>query len=230
MDLILAVFPIPAEAGAAMRARIAAGRRPFAPAPASAAGRMGERPDPDQSHSGRRRGAIAPLVVFSLAFGFAATRIAADARTRLLDGLDAVLQTLLTLVAWVLKAGPLGVAALAFVAAAQAGLGAAGALIHYVGVSSCSAWWWSPRSIPGRAGRRPVARALRQGCGSAQAVAFSTQSSIATLPALLDSARGPGRPAVRGQGRAAAGGVAVPGGQRERPAGPSPSVSPGCRA
>lgn len=195
MDLILAAFPIPTEAGEAMRARIAAdGVNPPPPLP----------PPPAEWVSGliptnpiaaAAEGAIAPLVVFSLAFGFAATRIAADARTRLLDGLDAVLQSLLTLVAWVLKAGPLGVAALAFVAAAQAGLGAAGALIHYVGVSSlfCVVVVVAlyPLAVLG-GGLSPLRFA--RAAAPAQAVAFSTQSSIATLPALLDSARALGGP------------------------------------
>ena len=186
MALILTVWPIPSQAGAAMRATIAAGGVHASPPPAAAAWVSGL--IPTNPIAAAADGAIAPLVVFSLAFGFAATRIAPPPRARLLEGLDAVLQTLLTIVDWVLKAAPLGVAALAFVAAAQTGIGAAGTLLHYVATSSlfCVALVIGiyPLAVIW-GGVSPVRFA--KAAAPAQVVAFSTQSSVASLPAMLEA-------------------------------------------
>lgn len=75
---------------------------------------------------------MAPLVVFALFFGFAASRIEASLRASLTTFFEAVVATMLVIVRWVLLAGPLGVLALGFGVGAKMGLGAAGALVHYV--------------------------------------------------------------------------------------------------
>ncbi|CAN5193167.1 dicarboxylate/amino acid:cation symporter [soil metagenome] len=193
MDLILTVFPIPQEAGAAMRARIAASGVQAPPPPPAEQWVRGV--IPTNPITAAANGAIAPLVVFSLAFGFAATRITPTPRARLLEGLDAVLQTLLTIVDWVLKAAPVGVFALAFVAAAQTGIGAAGALVHYVATSSlfCVVLIIALYPLAALGGGLSPIRFARA-AAPAQAVAFSTQSSIATLPAMLKAAKTLGGP------------------------------------
>ena len=187
MALILTAWPIPSQAGAAMRATIAAGgvQAPLPPAAAEWVSGL----IPTNPIAAAANGAIAPLVVFSLAFGFAATRIATPLRVRLLEGLDAVLQTLLTIVDWVLKAAPLGVAALAFLAAAETGLGAAGTLLHYVATSSLFCIVLVVGIYPLAVvwgGVSPIRFA--KAAAPAQVVALSTQSSVATLPAMLEAA------------------------------------------
>ena len=75
---------------------------------------------------------MVPLVVFALLFGFAATRLRDDMRDRLVGFFEALAEAMLVLVHWVLLVGPVGVFALAFALGVRVGLGAAGALLHYV--------------------------------------------------------------------------------------------------
>jgi Na+/H+-dicarboxylate symporter len=130
--------------------------------------------------------AVAPLVVFALFFGFAARRIDAPLRLSLLTPLQAIVDTMLVIVGWILWIGPLGVGALAIGVGAQLGAGAFAALLYYVTLASgaCIAILilaYPLATIFGRISPLAFARA----CLPAQAVAFSTQSSLATLPAII---------------------------------------------
>lgn len=131
-------------------------------------------------------GAMVPLVVFALLFGFATTQIEAVRRTALLTVFHAISDALLVIVGWVLWLAPIGVFALALVAASNAGLAAAGTLAHYVLsiVAVCVAVTllvYPVTMIAGRIGLRRFARAALP----AQAIALSTQSSVASLPAMI---------------------------------------------
>jgi Na+/H+-dicarboxylate symporter len=133
--------------------------------------------------------AIAPLVVFALLFGFAARRIAAPLRTSLVAVLEAMVQTMLVIVRWVLLLGPLGVGALAIVVGVQLGAGAFGVLFHYVLLvaSVCltvTLLAYPVAAVFGRISPLKLARASLP----AQAVALSTQSSLASLPAMVEAA------------------------------------------
>jgi Na+/H+-dicarboxylate symporter len=133
--------------------------------------------------------AIAPLVVFALLFGFAARRIAASLRESLVSVLEAMVQTMLVIVRWVLLLGPLGVGALALVVGVQLGAGALGVLLHYVLLVSCVCLTIAILAYPvgavlGRISPVRLVRALLP----AQAVALSTQSSLASLPAMIEAA------------------------------------------
>jgi Na+/H+-dicarboxylate symporter len=133
--------------------------------------------------------AIAPLVVFGLLFGFAATRIEPDLKDRIVGAFGAIAQTMLVLVKGVIWLAPFGVFALALVVGARVGLGAAGVLVQYVVIVSVvqviAVLLLYPLAILG--GRVGAGRFLRAGA-PAQAVALSTQSSLATLPAMLTAA------------------------------------------
>lgn len=133
---------------------------------------------------------ILPLVVFACFFGFAATRLRDDLRKPLVTIFRAIEETMIVIVRWVLVAAPVGVFALSLGVGARAGFGAAGVLVHYVAVVSLvtigitvvayilAATW----------GREPLLRFARISA-PAGVVAFSTQSSLATLPAMLEIAR-----------------------------------------
>ena len=113
----------------------------------------------------------------------------AEPRQRLVGFFQAVADTMLVMIGWVLWIGPIGVFALAYVVGARAGSEAFGALIHYVLIVSAvgivvwlAAWplaWIGAQISPLR-----FTRAI----APSQAVAFSTQSSLATLPAMLRAA------------------------------------------
>lgn len=136
-------------------------------------------------------GAMLPLIVFSLAFGAAITRIAVNRRAVLLDTLRGLEQASLTLVGWVLALAPIGVFALAVGLGAKLGIGAAGALAGYIvlvcGVSVLFsvAVLYPAAVVFGKVSLSRFARAALP----PQAVAFSSRSSLASLPALLEAAR-----------------------------------------
>jgi Na+/H+-dicarboxylate symporter len=137
---------------------------------------------------------MAPLVVFALLFGLAVTRIRADLRTGLVSVFQAVMDTMLVLVQWVLFIAPIGVFALALIVGAKAGFGAAGALGHYILILSgvCIAVGLLSYLLAVAAGVPLLAFA--RAAAPAQAVAFSTQSSIASLPAMIAGTRQLGAP------------------------------------
>ena len=76
--------------------------------------------------------AILPLILFTLVFAFALTRLPAEPRARLVGFFQAVADTMLVVIGWVLWIAPIGVFALAYVVGARAGGAAFGALLHYV--------------------------------------------------------------------------------------------------
>ncbi len=136
-------------------------------------------------------GAMLPLILFSLVFGMAITRLQGEGREVLQGFFRAVAGAALTLVRWVLAVAPIGVFALAVPLAARLGLAAAGALAGYIAVTAgiCVAFLllvlYPATAVLGRVSIREFARATFP----AQAVAFSARSSLASLPAMMEGAR-----------------------------------------
>ena len=133
---------------------------------------------------------VLAVVVFALAFGFAATRIKADLRRPLAGFFEAVAETLVVIVHWVLLAAPFGVFALALGVGLRAGLGVAGTLAHYVAIVCLSQIGlilliYVVATVWGRISLARFARAV----APAQVVAVSTQSSLASLPVMIERAR-----------------------------------------
>lgn len=135
-------------------------------------------------------GAMLPIVLFAVVFGFAATRIAGEARERICGLFDAMVQVMLVIVHWVLLLAPIGVFALALLVTARAGASVVGGLAHYVViisilcVSNIAAMyaiiaWFSRVSV----------KSFAKAAWPAQAIAFSTQSSLASLPAMVEGSR-----------------------------------------
>ncbi|MBW3618456.1 MAG: dicarboxylate/amino acid:cation symporter, partial [Proteobacteria bacterium] len=184
--LLLQLWPVPAEAGAALRAGLAPGTA--APEIASA-GEFLRSFIPANPVQAAAETAVAPLVVFGLLFGFAATRIEPDLRDRITGAFRAIGQAMLVLVGGVLWLAPFGVFALALVVGARVGIGAAGVLVQYVvivsAVMTAATLLLYPLAVV--FGRVGLLSFLRAGA-PAQAVALSTQSSLATLPAMLTAA------------------------------------------
>jgi proton glutamate symport protein len=136
-------------------------------------------------------GAMLPLILFSLAFAFALTRVQTASREAVVNVFDAIATAMLTLVGWVLKFAPIGVFALAVPLAARMGLAAAGALIYYVALLSIiSAAFIVVVLYPGTVllARVPLARFLRASA-PATIVALTSRSSLAALPAAIEGAR-----------------------------------------
>lgn len=182
---ILRVFPIPIEAATALRAGL--GEHPAVPG-LPPIGDWLRGFVPVNPVGAAANGAIVPLVVFALVFGLAVTRIEAKSRASLLALLDAVVAAMLVIVRWVLWAAPAGVLALSLQVGATAGVGAAGALAHYVLVISavCVMVTVAVYPLVTLTTRIPLVHFARA-VAPAQLVAFSTQSSIASLPAMVDA-------------------------------------------
>ena len=135
-------------------------------------------------------GAMLPLIIFSLAFGIALTRIEVQRRAAVVRVLEGILDTSITLVHWVLQLAPIGVFALAVPLAARLGISAAGALATYIGVVSVLSTLligllYPVAVIGGRVKLGTFARAILP----AQAMAFSGRSSLASLPAMITATR-----------------------------------------
>jgi len=135
-------------------------------------------------------GALLPLVVFTLVFAFALTRLDVARRHPVVQLFQAVADAMLVVVRWVLVLAPVGIFALASGLGARLGTSAAGALLHYVatlsGVLLAFLLLLYPltRLFGGVSLRRFAAAAA-----PAQAVALSTRSSLAALPVMITSAR-----------------------------------------
>lgn len=140
-------------------------------------------------------GAMLPLVIFTVAFALATTKIAPDLRRAIVAFSEAVSATMRVLIEWILACAPVGVFALAFPLAARVGITAIGALGYYVVFVSATCVvlllaLYPVAAISGGVGFRAFARAV----APAQAVAFSSRSSLASLPALIDGGQRLGLP------------------------------------
>ena len=132
--------------------------------------------------------AMLPLVVFALFFGFALTRIGPDHRAKMVDFFQAIADAMIVIVRWVLWAAPAGVFALILAVCARSGLGMISALGIYIALEcvlylAATALMLPVAVLWGGERLRRFAMAL----APAQAVAASTQSSLASLPAMLQS-------------------------------------------
>ncbi|WP_136162031.1 dicarboxylate/amino acid:cation symporter [Sphingomonas flavalba] len=184
---MLALWPQPERAAAALRGGLAAAAAVPAIPPLGDWLRGIVPPNPVQAAA---EAAMLPLVVFGIVFGFAVARLAPDHRAALTLLFDAIAEAMLVIVGWVLALAPAGVFALALATAAHTGLAAIGGLAHYVAlyvllllIFTAGAY---PLAVIG--GRQPLGRFARAAL-PAQSIGFSTQSSLAALPAMLTAAR-----------------------------------------
>jgi Na+/H+-dicarboxylate symporter len=135
-------------------------------------------------------GAMLPLVVFTLVLALAIARLAPAAREPIVGFFSGVSDAMLVIVGWVLAAAPVGVFALSLSVAARTGIQAAGALLYYIVVLAAilllvTAMLYVPVLLFGRVSLRDFAVAALP----AQAVAVSSRSSLAALPAMLRETR-----------------------------------------
>ncbi|TCZ83077.1 dicarboxylate/amino acid:cation symporter [Lysobacter sp. N42] len=133
--------------------------------------------------------AMLPLVVFALFFGFALARIDAARRERLLELVQAIGDVMIVIVRWVLWAAPLGVFALVLAVCARVGGGMLGVFGTYIGLQvvlylAMTLLLYPIAMVAGRERLGRFAAAILP----AQTIAASTQSSLASLPAMLESA------------------------------------------
>lgn len=130
--------------------------------------------------------AMLPLIVFFAALAVAITRLAPARRDLLLGLFEGLGDAMLIVIGWVLWLAPVGVFALAIGVAAQSGGGAFAALGHYILlVGGVGMVVFLAAYVLGIAGGRQRPLAFARALVPAQAVGLSTQSSLASLPAML---------------------------------------------
>jgi Na+/H+-dicarboxylate symporter len=146
---------------------------------------------PDNVFASATNGDILPLVVFSVFFALALGRLQEPARRAIVELFVAIGDALIVVIEWVLWVAPLGVLALAFSVGAAAGGSAFAGLGHYVVLISVIGILVTLAGYPLAVitGRVPLIE-FTKGMIAPQAVAISTRSSLASLPAMLTAARG----------------------------------------
>ena len=134
-------------------------------------------------------GAMLQLIVFTLLLALAISRSPARSRATMLSFFQGLADAMLVLVRWVVAAAPVGVFGLLLPLAAHGGAGLAGAVGVYVAAYSvaslaATALLYPVVAVLGGVGVVRFARAALP----AQLIAFSSSSSIASLPALVEAA------------------------------------------
>ena len=183
---LLSLWPMPAENAAALRAALTT-------VPAVA-----EQPPlrdfivalvPTNPISSAANDSILPLLIFTLVFAFAVTRLAQGPRAQMAGFFSALADAMVIVIEWVLKLAPIGVFALAFVVGARSGLAALGAVAHYIVTVSIVGIIVGAFAYPIAvfAGKVRLGEFVRQ-IAPVQAFAVSTQSSLASLPLMLKKA------------------------------------------
>lgn len=189
IETVLSIWPV-SEAGAAALMAGAGGAGAPPPPPEGGFAAWLASLAPGNPVRAAAETAMVPLVVFGIFFGFAVTRLPAEQKQSLIGIFEALTQAMIVIVRWVLLAAPIGVFALAFVLAMRGGIASAGPLLYYVVLASgaCLGTLLISYPLAWSVGRVSLARFARA-VAPVQAVAISTQSSLACLPIMLERAR-----------------------------------------
>ena len=195
MPALLGLFPLPEVAATALRAGLAEVDTNAAAAAVPGLADFVRSIVPDNIVKAAADGSILQIVVFTALLAFAIARLPEDKRRPLAQFFASLGDAMLVIIGWILWLAPFGVLALAFAVGAGAGGAAFGAVLHYVLLVSSlgiaillSAYVVA--AVVARWQLGPFARAMI----APQAVAISTQSSLASLPAMLRAAKELGVP------------------------------------
>lgn len=145
---------------------------------------------PDNVVAAAGGGAILPTLVFFTLFAAATTRLPMVQRNQIVRLFEGIAGAVMVMIGWVLALAPIGVFALSLTVAAQSGGAAIGMLAHYIALVSGIGGLvllgsYGLAIAVGRITPGAFARAMLP----VQAVALSTQSSLASLPAMLAACR-----------------------------------------
>jgi len=133
--------------------------------------------------------AILSLLVFTLIFAFALTKIEESKRVLLVNFFSAIRDAMFVIIDWVMALAPIGIFALVFPLAADLGLTAVSALGGFI-VITCSLITLATMSLyplvvlAGGIGLQSFARTI----APVQVIGFSTRSSMVALPATIKAA------------------------------------------
>jgi Na+/H+-dicarboxylate symporter len=134
-------------------------------------------------------GTMLPLVVFSVIFAMAITRLETRHKQTLVDFFEAITRTMIVVIEWILMVAPIGVFCLVVPLAARTGADLVGAMGVFLLIACGLVLLVLVALYPVAVliGRIPLGQFARA-MVSPQTIGFSTRSSLASLPAQLDAA------------------------------------------
>jgi Na+/H+-dicarboxylate symporter len=184
MPLLLRSFPVPAQAVAALRgAEQTSAKLP-------GLGDYLATLIPANVFEAAARDAILPVIFFMTLFALATARLPEGQRAVLGGLFESIAAAMMVVIRWVLRLAPLGVFALALGVSAKSGTAMIAVLGHYIALVSTIG---ALVMLSGYALAIVVARqnpfAFAKAMLPVHAVAISTQSSLASLPAMLAACR-----------------------------------------
>lgn len=186
MEALTSLFPLSRESADALRTGLAGVDQSVTAAAVPSVADFFKSIIPANPIGAAANDQVLPVVVFTVIFAFALSRIAADRRQSALAFFEAVGDAMLVVIGWVLWLAPIGVFALAFAVGAGAGGSALGAVAHYVVLISLLG---VGITVVGFVIALVVARfrpaAFLRAMAGPSAVAISARSSLASLPAML---------------------------------------------
>jgi Na+/H+-dicarboxylate symporter len=185
MPVVFARLPIDPAASASLRE----GARMTATAPPAGAAQTVLALVPTNAIRAAADGAIVPLLVFTVAFAFGASRIQPALRDHLVAFFRAVDASITVLLHWIVALSPYGVFALGLGLAIRVGVGIVAALGYYIVVSSVTVVALTAALylvVFVGSGVSPIR--FGRAAAPAQVVAFGTHSSAASLPAMIEGA------------------------------------------
>lgn len=136
-------------------------------------------------------GAMLPLILFAVLFAVALTQVEPERKRAVANVFGGIQDASLILVRGILRFAPVGVFALAVPLAAKMGLAAAGALASYIVIVSgiCVLFMVGVLYPAAMVLGKVSFKAFASGALPAQGIAFSSRSSLAALPAMLESVK-----------------------------------------
>ena len=145
---------------------------------------------PDNIFAAAANGDLLPLVVASVLFALALAHISAAGRRAIVNLFEAIADAFVVIIDWVLWVAPLGVLALAYTVGSAAGGSAFAGLGHYVVLISVIGIVVTLACYPmAMIWARLSPAEFSRGLVAPTAVAISTRSSLASLPAMLASVK-----------------------------------------
>ena len=144
---------------------------------------------PSNPFAAAANGAMVPLIIFTLLFALAIVQNPPAVRDTLVDFFRACGDAMLTIVRWVILLAPIGIFALILPLTAHLGGAVAGAIGLYIAFYSvaCLAVIGLLYPVVALFAGIPIRRFARAALAP-QLIAFSSSSSIASLPALVEAA------------------------------------------
>ncbi|MBN8499699.1 MAG: dicarboxylate/amino acid:cation symporter [Sphingomonadales bacterium] len=181
---LLQLFPVPQKAVAALSGE--AGDPGKVPGIADILNAM----MPENIFAAAADGAMLPVVVFASLFALALTRLGQVQRQAVMTFFEGLAGAMMVIVGWVLMLAPLGVFGLAVSLGAKTGADAIGALAHYIVIVAAAGFvvMLAGYVLAATLGGRKLGEFARA-MVPVNAVAISTQSSLASLPAMLAATR-----------------------------------------